>query len=99
PLRYLTDARDVSADLFHQRLDGGEALLVSQPLTDFQSQPSVVEVALEIEKVGLHGHRSARLGEGGIAADAQRRDMFLTGPGSIQQARERGVDAHCWTQL
>src|ERR1700730_9049790 len=77
---------DVPVHLLDERLHGLEAFLAAQPLEEVQAQLLAVEVALEIDQVGLDELRATGA-ERRPHADAHRR-----GPAVGQ----RGVDAVSW---
>src|SRR5688572_29287529 len=82
--------RDVLADLRDQRLDGVEPRLAAQPLDELDLDPAVVEVAREVEDVGLERDRGrARVGEGRVGAEAGRGQQ----PRATVEPEPGGVDA------
>ena len=69
--RQLARALDVAAHLLHQRGGVGEAPLAAQPREEVQAQLAAVEVAVEVEDVGLDQLAAAGV-EGRAHADADR---------------------------
>src|SRR5919109_355444 len=65
---------DVAAHLLDERLDRLEALLAAQPLEELKAQRLPVEVAVEVEQVGLDELAAAGL-EHRPHADARRRGV------------------------
>src|SRR5512134_2853579 len=70
---------DVPGDLVDQPLLVGEDLLVPQPLPELDHEPAAVEIALEVEQVGLDPPLLAAVV--GIRADRDRGPVIQCGPG------------------
>src|SRR2546427_1522761 len=68
----LARALDVPAHLLHERVGAVEATLAAQSREEVQAQLAAVQVALEVEQVGLDQLPAAGL-EGGAHADAHGR--------------------------
>src|SRR6195256_854702 len=68
----LARARDVAVHLLDERLGAVEAPLAAQPREEVQAQLAAVQVAIEVEQVGLDQLAAAGL-EGGAHADADGR--------------------------
>ena len=64
--------------LVHQFLNGSEPPLRTQPFDELQPQLFPVEIALEIEDMGLH--QPLPLAEGGTSPHISHRGMVLSPP-------------------
>src|SRR4029077_15361684 len=78
---------DVAGQRSDQVVDGAEALLVAQAAAELQPQRRPIDVAVEVEQVRLYPDSLARVGEGRVVADADRRRMARRG-----EIRAAGVD-------
>src|SRR3954469_20905264 len=98
---YPADRGDVCMDLRDQRVDRLEASLVTQAVEELEPDPAIIEVAVEVEQVGLDAHRRprARTGEGRVASDAQRRLMHGASQGAVEERGARRVDSELRHQL
>src|SRR5262245_15784107 len=76
----------VVAKLFLQRGERGEGLGIPNPVEEFQGELSVVQVAAEVEQVGLEF--TLRDTEGWIRADVDRGGVALA-----MHRGDRGIDA------
>src|SRR4051812_10582716 len=82
---------DVAVHLLHERLDAVEAPLAAQAGQEREPDLAVVEVALEVEQVGLDEH-PAPGDEGGADADRRRGGPPAPLP-VLLEGRAAGVDA------
>src|SRR5690348_10583891 len=68
--RELARAGDVAVQLLDERLDRVEPQLVAQPVRELEPDRRAVDVAVEVEQVGLDADRVAAVGEGRVVSDA-----------------------------